>query len=96
MPDDLEMNPRANRTAHPEPPVLRPEHREGSLTRLLEQQTAKIPSDFFLAVALSAMVASLAFELSDRRKVSRFFGMWPGPLLVMGVYNKLVKLMGPR
>ena len=96
MSDDLEVNPRANRAALPEPPVLRPEHREGSLTRLLEQQTAKIPSDVFLAAALGAMVASLAFELSDRRKVSRFLGMWPGPLLVMGVYNKLVKLMGPR
>ena len=28
--------------------VMRAEHTEGSFTRLLEQQTAKIPSDFFL------------------------------------------------
>jgi hypothetical protein len=42
------------------------------------------------------MVASLTCELAGRRRASRFIGMWPGPLLVMGVYNKLVKLLGPR
>jgi hypothetical protein len=95
-PDELDVNPAANRGALPEVPVLRAEHRESSLTRLLEQQTAKIPSDFFLAAALGAMLTSLTLELTDRRKASRFVGMWPGPLLVMGVYNKLVKLLGPR
>ena len=96
MPDELDVNPVANRSALPEAPVLRAEHRESSLTRLLEQQAAKIPSDFFLAAALGAMVTSLTCELTGRQKVSRFVGMWPGPLLVMGVYNKLVKLLGPR
>jgi hypothetical protein len=96
MPDELEVNPVANRTAVSEAPVLRAEHRESSLTRLIEQQAAKIPSDFFLAAALGAMVASLSFELAGRRRSSRFIGMWPGPLLVMGVYNKLVKTLGPR
>ena len=96
MPDELDVNPMANRSAGPEPPVLRAEHRESSLTRLVEQQAAKIPSDFFLAAALGSMLASLTLELTGRRKVGHFVGMWPGPLLVMGVYNKLVKLLGPR
>jgi hypothetical protein len=93
---NLDVNPAAGHTAAMESPVLRPEHAESSLTRLLEQQTAKIPSDVFLTAALVSMVASLACELTDRRRASRFIGMWPGPLLVMGVYNKLVKLLGPR
>ena len=77
-------------------PVLRIEHAEGSLTRMIEQQTAKVPSDVFLVLAFGAMVASLYFELRGERRRSRFVGMWPGPLLVMGVYNKLVKTFGPR
>ena len=93
---DLDVNPAAGHTAATESPVLRPEHAESSLTRMLEQQAAKIASDVFLTAALVSMVASLACELTDRRRAGRFIGMWPGPLLVMGVYNKLVKLLGPR
>jgi hypothetical protein len=96
MSDDLEVNPMANRGPAPEAPILRAEHLESSLTRLLEQQTAKIPSNVFLAAALASMLTSLVLELAGRRNQSRFVGMWPGPLLVMGVYNKLVKLLGAR
>lgn len=78
------------------PPVLRVEHAEGSFTRIIEQQTAKIPSDFFLFAALCSMAASLALELRGKRSPARFVGMWVEPLLTMGVYNKLVKLLGPR
>jgi hypothetical protein len=77
-------------------PVFRAEHAENRLTRLVEQQAAKIPSDVFLMIALATMAASLGFEIAGRVRVSRFIGMWPGPLLVMGVYNKLVKLYGAR
>lgn len=77
-------------------PVFRAEHGETRLTRLVEQQAAKVSSLIFLASAIGAMVASLAFELAGRRKVSRFIGLWPGPLLTMGVYNKLVKTFGAR
>ena len=77
-------------------PVLRPEHVEGEMARLIEQQTAKIPSHWFLAAAVGAMGLSLALELSGRRRGSRFVGQWPGPLLIMGMYNKLVKTLGTR
>ena len=76
--------------------VLRPEHSESRLTRLVEQQAAKVPSGAFLVAAFGAMAVSLAAELAGRQRVSRFVGMWPGPLLVMGVYNKLVKTFGAR
>ena len=95
MPAPIEANPAAEHLVT-DPPVRRVEHNESSLTRVLEQQTAKVPSDLFLAVALGAMAAALAFEFSGRLRASRFVGMWPAPLLVMGVYNKLVKLLGPR
>lgn len=76
-------------------PVLREEHAEGRITRLIEQQTARIPSDIFLFAALAAMGTSLTLELMGRERPSRFIGMWPAPLLVMGVYNKLIKLLHP-
>ncbi len=77
-------------------PVFRAEHGETRLTRLVEQQSAKVPSLIFLGAALGSMVAALAFELAGRRRLSRFVGLWPGPLLTMGVYNKLVKTFGAK
>jgi hypothetical protein len=96
--NDTDVNPaaEASRRVYRQAPVKRDEHAEGSFTRLIEQQTAKIPSDFFLFGALASMAASLVFELLDNQRVSRFLGMWAPTLLVMGVYNKLVKSLGPR
>lgn len=93
-----DVNPASaqSQTSYREAPVLRAEHSESSLTRLIEQQAARIPSDVFLALALGAMAASVALEFRRQDRASRFVGMWPGPLLVMGVYNKLVKLLVPR
>lgn len=77
-------------------PIQRIEHAESTLTRLIEQQAARIPSDMFLAAAFGAMAASVAFEIAGNTRASRFVGMWPAPLLVMGVYNKMVKVFGTR
>lgn len=77
-------------------PVVRSAHAEGTLTRLIEQQAAKVPSDVFLFLALGSMAASLVLELTGKRPQSRFVGMWAPSLLTMGVYNKLVKTLGPR
>ena len=76
--------------------VVRTEHQESLLTRMIEHQTAKIPSSYFLFASLCAMVASLATELSGRPRTSRVVGMWVGPLLTMGLYNKMVKTLGAR
>jgi hypothetical protein len=77
-------------------PVQRDELSEDVLTRLIEQQSAKLPSQFFLFSAFGAMAASLTLELSGRTRASRFIGMWPPALLTMGIYNKLVKILGSR
>lgn len=95
---DLEINPAAHLETRPATPapVRRTEHAESSLTRLLEQQAAKIPSDVFLFGGLGAMITSLGLELADHPRASRFVGMWAPTLLIMGVYNKIVKLGGTR
>lgn len=93
----LDVNPAADAAlVDVAAPVIRPEHAEGDLARLIEQQAAKVPSHWFLFAALGTMAVSLGCELSNRRRVSRFVGMWPTPLLVLGIYNKLVKTLGTR
>jgi len=77
-------------------PVKREEHRDPSLTLVIEQQTAKIPSHWFLVGAIGSMALSAGLEASGRQRLSRFVGFWPASLLTLGVYNKLVKLLGPR
>lgn len=66
-------------------------HAEGTLTRIVEEQTAKIPSAVFLVISLGAMAGSAALELAGQTRWSRFLGMWVPSLLTMGVYNKIVK-----
>lgn len=93
----LDVNPAAAASLEEvSAPVIRPEHAEGELARLIEQQAAKIPSHWFLFAAIGAMGLSLALELGDRTRASRFVGMWPGPLLTLGIYNKVVKTFGTR
>ena len=77
-------------------PVTRAEHIEGSLTLLIEQQTAKVPSHVFLCASLVSMGISLGAEILGRERAARFVAMWVAPLLIMGVYNKMVKTFGAR
>lgn len=93
-----EVNPAKERSKeeYTPTPVLRDEHAESQVTRLIEQQAAKVPSDVFLFTALAAMGLSVAFELAGNSRMSRFVGMWPPAILTMGMYNKLVKVLGPR
>lgn len=97
MPGPTDTNPMSERSPDDTyRPAARahPSHSEGTLTRVLEQQTAKIPSSFFLVSALSAMLASAVFEARGQHTLSRFVGMWAPTLLVAGIYNKLVKTFG--
>jgi hypothetical protein len=57
---------------------------------------AKLPSGAFLASSMAAVVTSLALELGRKSKPAHFIGLWVGPLLSMGIYIKLVKLLGAR
>lgn len=71
----------------------REEIREGSLTRKVEEQTAKIPSINWLALAVGSMALSATTELIFRKRdLGNFFGLWVPSLMLIGVYNKLVKI----
>lgn len=95
---DEQVNPARERSILEYEPsaVKRAEHAEGMLTRLIEQQSARLPSDVFLAASFAAMGASLYFYLRGNKPRSVLLGLWAPTLLTMGVYNKLVKLLSPR
>jgi hypothetical protein len=70
------------------------EHSEGVVARTIEQQTAKLPSDLFLWAAFASIGGSLLFQLSGRKEESLFVGQWAPTFLILGLYNKLVKIAG--
>ena len=70
------------------------QHKEGPVARTIEDQTAKLPSDVYLWTAIGAMAVSLALQIAGQKHKSLFIGQWAAPILIMGVYNKLVKQEG--
>ena len=72
----------------------RPEHREGVVARSIEMQTAKLPSDVWLWAALGSIAASLTFQVAGKKDNALFVGQWAPTFLLLGLYNKLVKLHG--
>lgn len=68
---------------------------EGKVTKMIEKQTAKIPSGGFLALAIGAGLVSLGFELFSRKKdAGSFVATWVPTILLLGIYNKIVKVEG--
>ena len=74
--------------------VTPPERTEGPVARTIEKQTSKIPSDVFLWAALGSMGVSLALQSMNKRERSLFIGQWAPTFLILGLYNKIVKVMG--
>lgn len=70
------------------------QHSEGPVARTLEQQTAKLPSDMFLWAAVGSIGASAVLQLMGKKNASLFVGEWVSPFLLLGVYNKIVKVAG--
>ena len=68
--------------------------REGRLAKTIEEQTAKLPSDTFLWAAGVSMAASLVLKLSGHKHNALFVGQWAAPFLLLGIYNKIVKVAG--
>ncbi len=84
--------------------------REGKVARAIEQQTAKIPSDLFLWAAGASIIGSLIYQAigtfggravqmkqlvkPTRVPTAQFVGMWAPTFLILGLYNKLVKVAG--
>jgi hypothetical protein len=79
------------------------DHKEGPVARAIEDQTAKLPSDLFLWMAGATVVGSAALKVVEfvttprkERKgtLSVFVGMWAPTILLLGLYNKIVKVAG--
>lgn len=70
------------------------QHSEGKVARTIEEQTAKLPSDVFLWAALGSMGVSAVLQFTGKKKASLFVGQWAAPFMLLGVYNKIVKVAG--
>lgn len=68
--------------------------REGKVAKTIEQQTKKVPSDWFMWAAFGSIALSAGLRAADREKDANFVGMWAPTLLILGLYNKIVKVHG--
>ena len=69
-------------------------HAEGQVAKTIEEQTARLPSDAFLWMAVGSMAVSATLQVIGNRHVSLFVGQWAPTFLIFGLYNKLVKQLG--
>lgn len=74
--------------------MIAQEHAEGRVARAIEQQTAKLPSDTFLWAAAGSILGSLVLQAMGKREQANFVGQWAPTLLILGLYNKIVKIAG--
>jgi hypothetical protein len=70
------------------------EHAEGSVAKRIEKQTAKLPSDVFLWAATGSILGALSLKMRGKGHDALFVGQWAAPFLILGLYNKLVKVAG--
>ena len=71
-----------------------PQQKEGPVARTIEEYTAKLPSDLFLWAALGSMAVSATLKIMKKDEEALFVGQWPAPFLLLGLYNKIVKVEG--
>ncbi len=71
-------------------------YKEGKVAKAIEQQTKKVPSDWFLWTALGSVGLALGLRAAGREKDANFVGMWAPTVLILGLYNKLVKIEGSQ
>jgi hypothetical protein len=72
----------------------RKNRQEGKTTKMIEKTTAAIPSSTFLVLAGGAIVSSLVLKLMGRDSTANFVGEWAPTFLMLGLYNKIVKVLG--
>jgi hypothetical protein len=74
--------------------VAKGEVKEDQVTAAIEKCTSQVPSSVYLACALGAMGVSLGLHMTKRQHEALFVGQWAAPFLLLGIYNKLVKIHG--
>jgi hypothetical protein len=70
------------------------EHGEGYITQEVEHYTSAVPSGTYLSLAIASIGISLALQLSGRKHAAQFVGQWVPTILILGLYNKMVKQHG--
>jgi hypothetical protein len=68
--------------------------REGETAKEIESKTAQLPSDIFLWSAVGLMIVSASLHVAKQKHAGLFVGQWVAPMLLFGIYNKLVKQHG--
>lgn len=68
--------------------------REGHVARTIEHETSKLPSDLFLWGAGASILASLGLMAMGKKASANFIGQWAPTMLLLGIYNKIVKVAG--
>ena len=60
----------------------------------VEKKTSKIPSMVYLSAGLGALAVTACMMFRGRKSAALLVGQWAAPLLIMGLYNKVVKTEG--
>ena len=71
-----------------------PQKEEGDVARTIEEFTSRLPSDIFLWAALGSMAVSATLKIMKKDEEALFVGQWAAPFLLLGLYNKVVKVAG--
>lgn len=74
--------------------ITRQEQSEGRIASMIEDQTSKLPSDTFLWAALGSILVAMVLAVTGKREMGNFVGMWAPTILILGLYNKIVKTHG--
>jgi hypothetical protein len=74
--------------------VAKGEAQEDQVTAAIEKFTSQVPSSVYLGLALASMAVSVVLQVSKKQHESLFIGQWAAPFLILGIYNKLVKIHG--
>ena len=69
-------------------------YKEGAVAKSIESVTALAPSDWFLWGAIGSIGVSLLLMATGEEKKANFVGQFPPTILILGLYNKLVKIAG--
>ena len=68
--------------------------KECPVAKAIETQTAKLPSDLFLWTAAGFWISSLVLHSMGKKNAAVLVGQCISPVLIMGLYDKLVKQGG--
>jgi hypothetical protein len=70
------------------------EAQEDQVTAAIESYTSKVPSSIYLGAAIASITASVTFKIFKKDHAALFVGQWVAPFLILGLYNKIVKVNG--